>query len=62
MAGNDAVMWQTSFNIHALNQGGLIIIIYDISLLQFLYSAKNTVIWKKWVTAITLIGKEPFIK
>ena len=39
--------------MHAWNQGGIIIGIYDISLLQFLF-CKNPVSLKEWVTAITL--------
>ena len=41
-------------HMHAWNQGGIIISIYDIFMLQFLFS-KNLVNLKEWVAAITLL-------
>ena len=60
--GNDTTIekmdgWQiTDFfqYTHVWNQGGIIINIYDTSLLLFLF-CKNTVNLKKWMAAITLL-------
>ena len=40
--------------MHAWNQGGIIIGIYDISLQQFLF-CKNAASLKEWVAAVTLL-------
>ena len=43
--------------MHAWNQGGIVIVIYDISLLQFLF-CKNAASLKEWVAAVTLLQQK----